>query len=158
MPTLDSNFEADLREAVLDEAEHQLVGRSDNLVFEATQFVRGRLERYGREFDYNVEPIIESFGGVEVDRSPRRLTVRWGWEHEALVYLEFGTSGATIGRDPVLSFIWETNDGPPDWVAEEFEREGDGYRVFLPEVEAAGVRETRAVRDSLANLRREVQS
>jgi hypothetical protein len=155
---LDSSFTADLREAVLDEAEHQLVGRQDNLVFEATQFVRGRLERYGREFDYNVEPIVESFGGVEVDRSPRQLTIRWGWEHEALVYLEFGTSEHTIGGDPVLSFIWEDRHNTPHWVASEYEREDGGYRVFLPEVEVAGVRETRAVRDSLQHLRREVQS
>jgi len=158
MAKLESGFEAVLQETILDDIEHELVGRQDNLVFEATQFVRGRLERYGRKFEYNVQPILDSFGGVEVNRSGARLTVRWGWQHEALVYLEFGTSDHTIDGDPILSFVWEDRHNPPAWVAEQYEREAGGYRVFLPEVEVAGVRETRAVRDSLHHLRREVQA
>ncbi|MFC4549382.1 MULTISPECIES: hypothetical protein [Halorussus] len=155
---LDSSFEDDLREAVLDEAEHELIGKQGNLVHEAVQFTHDRLREYGREFDYRVDSIIDSFGGVEVDRSANRLTIRWGWTHEAMVYLEFGTSDHTIEGDPVLSFVWEERHNPPEWVREEFDQEGNGYRVFLPEVEVAGVKETRAARDALNWLRREVQS
>lgn len=152
---LDSSFEADLREAVLDDAERQLVGERDNLISQAVQRVQGRLERYAREEDYDVGPIIDSFTGVDVDRSDGRLTIRWGWAHPAVKYFEFGTSDHTIKGDPVLSFVWERSEAP-DWVAEEFDREGDGYRVFLPEVEVSGVEETRAIRDSINWLRRAV--
>lgn len=152
---LDSSFEQNLKTAVLDEAEHEFVGRRNNLVFQSIQRAHEILRGYGQEFDYNVEPIINSFGGVEVDRSDDRLTIRWGWQHEASVYLEYGTSDHTVEGNPVLSFVWERRHDPPDWVAREFEAEGDGYRVFLPEVEVAGVEETRFVRDSLNWLRRE---
>lgn len=154
---LDASFEDQLEQAVLDDAEHELVGKQDNLVHQTVQQAHERLREYGREFDYNVEPVIESFGGVDVTRSDDGLTIRWGWEHEASVYLEFGTSEHTIQGDPVLSFVWSREDAP-DWVAEEFDQEGDGYRVFLPEVEVAGVRETRFARHALDWLRREVTS
>lgn len=154
---LDSDFEAGLETALLDDAERQLVGERDNLVSQAVQRVQGRLERYAREADYDVQPIVDSFTGVDVDRSNGRLTIRWGWAHPAVKYFEFGTSDHTIEGDPVLSFIWERSEAP-DWVAEEFDREGDGYRVFLPEVEVTGVQETRAIRDALAWLRREIST
>ncbi|MDS0258570.1 hypothetical protein NDI56_03985 [Haloarcula sp. S1CR25-12] len=152
---LESSFEDDLQEAVLDDVERQLVGERDNLVAQAVQRVQGRLERYAREEDYDVEPIVDSFAGVEVDRSDGQLTIRWGWSHPAVKYFEFGTSDHTVEGDPVLSFVWERSEAP-DWVAEEFDEEGDGYRVFLPEVEVSGVEETRAIRDSINWLRRAV--
>jgi len=155
--SLEASFEDDLREAVLDDVEHQLVGQRDNLIAQAISFVHGRLDRYAREFDYNVEPIKQSLEPVEVQRSDGSITVRFGWSHEAMPYLEFGTSEHTIEGDPILSFVWEERHDPPDWVREEFDAEGDGYRVFLPEVEVAGVKETRAVRDALNMLRRQLQ-
>jgi hypothetical protein len=153
---LAADFEADLRESMLDSVEHELVGKREPIIFAAIQFVRGRLERYARDFDYNVQSVLDSLEPVEVDRGDGQLTVRFGWSHEAFPYIEFGTSDHTIEGDPILSFVWEERHDPPDWVAEEFEREGDGYRVFLPEVEVAGVRETRAVRDAMHWLRREL--
>jgi len=154
---LDAGFEVDLREAVLTDVERALVGTRDNLVFQATQRVRGRLERYAREEDYDVQPLLDSFTGVEVDRTDTSITVRWGYGHPAIEFFEFGTSDHTIDGDPVLSFVWEESEAPA-WVAEEFEAEGDGYRVFLPEVEVSGIKETRAIRDALNWLRREVSS
>jgi len=153
---LEAGFEDSLQEALLDDVEHQLVGERDNLVAQAVSFVHGRLDRYGREFDYRVEPIKQSLRVEAVERSGGSITVRFGWTHEAIVYLEFGTSEHTIEGDPVLSFVWEERHNPPDWVAEEFEQEGDGYRVFLPEVTVAGVKETRAIRDAMHYLRRQM--
>jgi hypothetical protein len=155
--TLGDGFEDDLEAAVLDDAERTLVGERDNLIAQVISRVHGRLDRYAREFNYNIESIKQSLEPVEVDRSGDELTVTFGWSHEAFPYIEFGTSDHTIEGDPVLSFVWETRHDPPEWVAEEFEQEGDGYRVFLPEVEVAGVQETRAVRDALNWLRRELQ-
>ena len=156
MTTLDSSFEADLQAALLDEAETALVGEADNLIAQAISRVHGRLDRYAREFDYNVDPLKQSLEPVDVQRSGRQLTIRFGWSHEAFPYLEFGTPDHTIEGSPVLSFVWEERHNPPDWVREEFDEEGAGYRVFLPEVEVAGIEETRAVRDALNWLRREL--
>jgi len=156
MATLQSDFEDKLREAVLDEAERKLIGERNNAVFQAIQAAHERLRQYAVEFDYDVEPIIDSLAGPEVERSGDSLTIRWGWDHGAAVYLEFGTSEHTVEGNPLLSFVWDADDAP-EWVAREFEREGDGYRVFLPQVEVAGVRETRFVRDSLNALRRNLQ-
>ncbi len=147
---LDSDFEDAAREALLDQAEHELVGKRDSVVFAATQFVRGRLERYAREEDYDVQPILDSFTGVEVDRSGDSLTVRWGYEHPAIEFFEYGTSDHTVEGDPVLAFEFDESEYP--YLAEMFP-EGT---AFLPEVEVAGVEETRAVRDALNWLRREI--
>jgi hypothetical protein len=151
MTTLDRSFEADLRDALLDDVEHELVGERDNLVFQATQRVRGRLERYAREEDYDVQPILDSFTGVEVQRSDNSITVRWGYDHPAIKYFEFGTSDHTVEGDPVLVFGFDAQEYP--YLAEMFP---DGT-AFLPEVEVAGIEETRAIRDALNWLRREVQ-
>jgi len=154
---LASDFTQQAQQALLDDVEQTLVGERDNLVFAATQRVRGRLERYEREFDYNIQPVLDSFTGIDVTRTDNSITVRWGYDHPAIQYFEFGTSEHTIEGDPVLSFVWSREDAP-DWVAEEFDEEGDGYRVFLPEVKVAGVKETRAIRDAMNWLRREVSS
>ncbi|MFC6973649.1 hypothetical protein ACFQL1_01555 [Halomicroarcula sp. GCM10025709] len=152
MTTLNNGFEQDLQKAVLDDAERQLVGSRDNIVFQATQRVRGRPERYAREEDYNVEPILDSFTGAEVDRSGNSITVRWGYDHPAIKYFEFGTSDHTVEGDPVLVFEFDADEYP--YLDDMFP---DGT-AFLPEVEVSGIEETRAIRDALHWLRREVES
>lgn len=153
MTSLENNFERKLREAALDKVEHEVVGKRDNLVHQFVQEAHDRLRAYGERHDYDVEPVIDSLAGPEVTRTERRLEVRIGWDHPAAPYFEFGTSDHTIQGEPVLSFVWED---PPDWVATEFEPEGDGYRVFLPEVEVDGLPKSRFIRDALEWLRREV--
>jgi len=147
---LGSSFEQDLEQAVLDDAERELVGRQDNLVFQAVQQAHDRLRDYAREFDYNVEPVIESFVIEDVDRSGGSITVRWGWEHEASMYFEFGTSDHVVDGDPVLVFEFDAAEYP--YLAEMFP---DGT-AFLPEAEVAGIEETRFARYALDWLRREV--
>lgn len=155
MATLDSSFEDDLREAVLDDVEQKLVGQQGNLVHEAIQQSHEALKDFADQ--YNVEPIFESLEGPNVDRSNNSITVRWEFTHEAAGFFEFGTpDNYQIDGDPVLSFIWED---PPQWVTEEFEQEGDGYRVFFPEVDSgAGIEETRFTRWGLRWLRWQIQS
>ncbi|PHQ44665.1 hypothetical protein DJ68_17340 [Halorubrum sp. C3] len=145
-------------EAALDQAAVEYLG-NDGLISGAIEAAHERLREYAREFDYRIESVIDSLQGPEIiEQSDRHFTIRFGWDHEAAPYLEWGTSDHTIEGDPILSFIWEDRHNPPDWVAEEYEREGGGYRVFLPEVEVAGVRETRFARHALDWLRREVAS
>jgi hypothetical protein len=152
---LEDGFEDALADALLDDAESKLI--DGGIVGEARQAAHDRLRQYADQYDYRVDAIIESFELDTVERSDRTLTIRWGWTHEAAVYFEFGTSDHTIEGDPVLSFIWEERHNPPEWVRENYEREGDGYRVFLPEVEVDGVRETRFARRSLRYLENELR-
>ena len=145
-------------EAALDQAAAEYIG-AGGFIPNAIEEAHERLREYAREFEYRVESVIDSLQGPEIiEQSDRHFRVRFGWDHEAAPYLEWGTSDHTIEGNPILSFIWEDRHDPPDWVAEEYEREGGGYRVFLPEVEVAGVRETRFARHALDWLRREVAS
>jgi hypothetical protein len=148
---LDSSFEGDLQEAILDQAAHELIGKQDNLVHEFIQDVHERLREYGARHDYDVDPIIESLGEPQLDRSGNSLTIRVGWGHEAAVYFEFGTSDHTVDGDPVLVFEFDKQEYP--YLAEMFP---DGT-AFLPDTNPSGLPESRAIRDALNNLRRTIQ-
>ncbi|WP_435175649.1 hypothetical protein [Halorussus sp. AFM4] len=155
---LDSDFEDQLREAVLDEAEHELIGQHNGLVHQAIQRSREALEQFADQYD--VEPILQSLEGPEVDRTDDSITIRWRFSHPAAGYFEFGTPDHyDIEGNPVLSFVW--TDPPADaipWLRENFEREGDGWRVFLPEVDSGeGIKETRFTRRGLRWLRNQLE-
>jgi len=156
MTRLESDFEDKLAETVLDKAERNFYGERDGWAFQFVQRVHDRLRRYGERLDYRVEPIIESFEVVGTSRTDRGLSVKLAWRHEASVYMEFGTTSHEVRGNPVLSFIWEERHDPPDWVRQEYEPEGDGYRVFLPEVEVAGIEKIRQVRTALRWFRNNV--
>ena len=151
---LDSSFEAGLAKAVLDDAEEVLVTGHDPLVFGAIQESHERLREFADQYP-GVDSVIESLVEPEIERTETSLTIRWGWEHEAAPYFEFGTSDHTVDGNPILSFVWDAEDAPA-WVAEEFEREGDGYRVFFGSVDVTGIDETRFVRQAINWLRREL--
>ncbi|GAB6863211.1 hypothetical protein ACFR97_10255 [Haloplanus litoreus] len=160
MATLESSFEAKLRKAMLDEAEHALVGRQANLVFEFVELVHTRLRAYGERHGYDVESTIDSLGEPQVERRRDRLVVAIGWESEQMARWEFGTSDHHVDGDPVLSFVWSGPD-VPQWVRKEFDQARDpsgqfrsGWRVFLPDVDVSGLPESRAIRDAFNGLRR----
>ena len=137
------NFEADAREAVLDELEDYA---REEIAPAVQAHAHDILGAYGQEHDYDVGPIIEA-GETLVERRGDRVVVRWGWPEPA-IYFERGTVDHVVEAKNanVLSFVWKD---PPDWVREEFEPEGDGYRVFLPRVEVSGLPEARFIRDTL---------
>jgi len=158
MATLDSSFETDLREAVLDEAEREFVGRRANLVYQFVELVHTRLRAYGERHGYDVASTIDSLGEPQVERTGDRLTITIGWRSEQMARWEFGTSDHHVDGDPVLSFVWED---PPQWIREEFDQARtsggqfqSGWRVFLPDVDVSGLPESRAIRDALNALRR----
>jgi hypothetical protein len=139
------------RQSLLDGIEATLVGRQGNLVFQSVEQAHGRLERYGqRAGDYDVDPLIDSFAGVDASRSRTGIHIEWSWEHEAFRFLEFGTSDHTVNGDPVLVFAFDESEYP--YLEEMFP---DGV-AFLPDVSVSGLPESRAVRSSLNWLRREV--
>lgn len=150
---LDSDFERDLREAALDNIEAELIGQ-DGLAQQVQTKAHELLRAYGQRHEYKVETLIEA-GEVGVDRQPGRVVARWGWPEPA-IFFERGTVDHAVRAKnaDVLSFIWED---PPRWVREEFDREGDGWRVFLPKTEPSGLPESRFIRDALNWLRRRLQ-
>jgi len=162
---LESGFEQDLEEALLDDAEQRLVGEFDNVIAGFIEAVHRNLRAYAARHGYDVESTIESLATPEVTRTGGRVEILVGWESDQMARWEFGTSDHHIDGDPVLSFVWADNDkrgaDPPQWVREEFDRARDaqgrfqsGWRVFLPEVEVRGLPESRAIRDGMHALRR----
>ncbi|MFD1512460.1 hypothetical protein [Halomarina rubra] len=149
---LSRGFEADLEQVLLDEV-WEAVDGPDGLAQQIVDRSHEVLRAYGTRHDYDVESVIDSMVGPTVDRHAYVIVARYGWEHPAAPHFAFGSSNHTVDGNPILSFIWED---PPDWIAQEFEQEGDGYRVFLPEVEVSGLPESRFIREGLQWLRREV--
>lgn len=150
---LSRDFERQLETAALDTAEQRLVDDRGNAIFQAVQRSHEVLRSVGATEDYDVEPIIESLGPVERERTARRLTVRWGWTHEAAPFFEFGTRPHTVDGDPVLAFRWE--DAPPE-IREQF---ADTFPVvFFQSVDVAGIAETAFVRAGLDYLRSQLRT
>nr|WP_244995677.1 hypothetical protein [Halomicroarcula pellucida] len=138
------------RQALLDDIEHKLVGERNNLVFRSVRQAHEQLESYASTNDYHVDPLIESFAGVDVARDRTSIHAEWSWSHEAMPFWEFGTSDHTVDGDPLLVFEFDKSEYPG--LAEMF----PGGTAFLPQTEPTGLPESRAVRDSLNWLRREV--
>jgi hypothetical protein len=169
MATLNSGFEGDLEEALLDDAETRLVGEFDNLVARLIEIIHTELRAYADRHGYDVESTIASLATPEVTRSGGRIEVLVGWESEQMARWEFGTSAHTIDGNPILSFVWtddnKRGDDPPQWVREEFDQARDsegqfrsGWRVFLPEVTVDGLPESRAIRDGIRAFRQVIES
>jgi len=149
--TLSSDFESELREATLDsvgdaEIDDRLRGR-----------IRDLLTDYQTRHDYNLDAVVDAVR-VETDRSGNTVTYTAHLPHPSFLF-EMGTSDHVITPTDaeVLSFVWERRHDPPQWVREQYEREGDGWRVFLPKVEVSGLPEGRFVRGALDALRRELE-
>ena len=138
------------RRKFLDGAYDALVGARGNLVFQAIDEAHEQLESYGSENDYRVESIIDSFDGVEAERTRDEITASWHWTHRAAEFYEFGTSDHTVDGDPLLVFEFDAEKYP---YLDEMFPEGT---AFLPQTHPSGLPEARWVRDSLNWLRREV--
>ena len=148
------------RGSFLDSVYETLVGARGNLVYQTISQAHDNLAAFGRRNDYHWQPLRDSFSGVDASRSRRGVMAAWHWEHEAAIYLEFGTSDHTIRGSPVLAFVWED---APSGVKDRFSQARDaggrfqsGTQVFFSEVEVSGLPEGRWLRDSLQWLRREV--
>jgi hypothetical protein len=149
-----SDFQEDLGDVLVEEAIDHLMA-DGGPVEQAIEQSHEILRAYGQRNDYSVDSIIESLQEPEVERTANGFRIRWGWEAEHAPYFEWGTSDHVVDGDPILSFVWSREDAPA-WVAEEFEPEGDGYRVFFPQTEPSRLPEARFARSVLDFLRREV--
>lgn len=151
MTTLDNSFERNLREAMLDEVEQRV---RDEFLPLLEQHITERLEMYGSEHDYNVDALVAAIR-TSTRRTGRGVEAVVELPHPAYLF-ETGTVAHAIEarNADVLSFVWERRHDPPQWVRDEFDQEGDGWRVFLPRVEVSGLPEGRFVRDALHDIRR----
>ena len=157
MASLDSDFEDELESALLDDVVDSFTSEGGP-IWRAVEHSHEVLTEYGREHDYDVAPVIEALSDPAITREQGRVTAYWGWHHPAAPHFEFGTSAHTVDGNPVLSFVW--SDPPADavqWLEENFEREGDGWRVFLPKTNPSGLPESRFVREGLTRARRLIQ-
>ncbi|QLG47896.1 hypothetical protein [Natrinema halophilum] len=148
--TASASFSMGGPKPLIDDAEHRLVGQQGSLIFAAVRVSHGTLRSYASRTDYDAEPIIDSFAGVDVDRTDTGITVTWEWDHPAAVYFNAGTSDHTIEGDPVLAFVFDESEYPG--LAEMF----PGGTAFLPEVDVSGLPESRFVQAGLEWLRQEV--
>jgi hypothetical protein len=149
--SLSNNFEAELREATLNSVEEAEI--DDRL----RERIRELLTDYQTRHDYHLDAVVDAVR-VETDRSGDTVTYTAHLPHPSFLF-EMGTSDHVITPTDadVLSFVWERRHDPPQWVREQYEREGDGWRVFLPKVEVSGLPEGRFVRGALDELRRELE-
>ena len=152
---LASDFERQLREALLDDIQEQMLA-DDGPVWGAVERSHEILEEYGRRHDYDVGPVIEALAEPSVTRKADRVVAYWGWFHPAAPHFEFGTSDHVVDGDPVLTFIWEDAPAAIHEMFPDTQRVNGDPRVFLPSVEVAGLPESRFVRTGVAWLRREV--
>lgn len=152
---LNSDFEDDLQEALLDDVKQRA---RNEIAPDLKARIQRLLREYGARHEYDVRALVDAVR-VSVEREAGTVRIRAELPDPSLLF-EVGTVDHVVeAREAdVLSFIWERRHDPPEWVREEFEREGDGWRVFLPKVEVAGLPEGRFVRDALAEMRRELES
>ena len=151
MAELESGFEDGLRKAVLDDVEQ----RTRNELGPALRDgIADLLDSYASRHDYQLGRVIDGVT-FHVSRGSRSVSLEV-WLPDPAHLFETGTDAHEVTGDP-LAFIWERRHDPPDWVKEEYDREGDGWLVFLPEVEVAGIPEGRFVRDGLNQFRRRLE-
>lgn len=138
--TLERGFEDDLREAVLADVEQTL---RDEIGPELKRAARENFEDYAATNDYDIGHIWQEAAGPMVEATADGVSVRIEWP-ELTALFEFGVSPHTIEGNPVLHFYWEAKD---QWVTTESVEWGS---------ETGGIPESRAIRDALRSIRREV--
>ena len=152
----DSSFEDHLKASLLDRLETYA---RDEFAPTLEQHLRERIEMYGQRNDYDVSILLAGLT-VDVERDDDSISVRTRLPHPAYLF-ETGTVAHRIEATDadVLSFVWERDarTPPPQWVREEFEEEGDGWRVYFQSVEVSGLPEGRFLRDTLHWARRQLE-
>ena len=139
---LDSSFEANLRETLLDDVE-QKVRREIGPTLKET--AKENWQAYASENDYDIGHIWEDAEGPFVERTRDGVKLRIEWPGLTALF-EFGVSPHTIEGNPLLHFYWAAKD---QWITTESVNWGS---------ETGGIPESRAIRDALNWLRRELAS
>lgn len=146
MTTLDADFEDQLAEAMLDDAEEQ----AEEIGAEFKDTAEQNFRAYASRNDYDISHIWEDVEGPTVTRSSRAVTIELIWPELSAIF-EFGADPHTISGD--LAFFWESPpqgtrpDGAPSFVQTQTVNWGSV---------TGGINESRSIRNALAELRREL--
>jgi len=160
MTTLESSFEDDLSEAVLDDVWRKASGIEKLLMFTAEQNWR----QYASENGYDIDHIWQD-AESSIERGANAITIRGKWPFSA--QFEFGVDPHVIEANDAdfLAFPW------PEKRGEEFGNTGKNFEevfedtwpvVFFPKVnwgsETGGIPKARAIRDMLREIRGELRA
>jgi hypothetical protein len=140
MASLERSFERKAEEAVLDDLEDQA---REEIGPDLLARAQAKWIAYAAEHGYSIEHIWQD-AELSVERTRRGVTIRIEWP-ELTALFEFGVRPHTIDGDPLLHFYWEEAD---QWVQTESVEWGS---------ETGGIPESRAIRDSLTETRRDLQ-
>lgn len=106
MTTLESSFEADFEQAILDDVEAKAEDIGEGLRETANDNWRA----YASQQGYDLDHIIDSVEGPTVSRGATSVSIRLRWGGLANLY-EYGVSPFTLEGSPLLQFFW---DSPPE--------------------------------------------
>jgi hypothetical protein len=137
---LESGFEDNLREAILDDVEETL---QEEIGPALIQTAEENWKSYAQANGYDIEHIWQDVEGPLVERSGDSIQLRIEWPELTALY-EFGVSPHTIEGNPLLHFYYEKIG---QWVTTESVEWGS---------DTGGIPESRAIRDSMNWLRRAV--
>ena len=146
---LAADFEADLREAVLDDVEQTL---RDEIGPRLETVARENWQDYASRHGYDIDHIWTDAEGPFVDRDGDSVSLRLEWPGLTALF-EFGVDPHTIEGDPLLEFEWQSPPegtrppGAPEYIVAEEVNWGSV---------TGGISESRAIRDALNWLRREM--
>lgn len=138
MTTLEADFEAKLRGALLADAERLLREEYGPLLKQAAE---ARFRTYASGNGYDIEHVWEDASEPTIETRGDTVAVRIEWPALTALF-EFGVSPHTISGDPLLHFYWEEKD---TWVKTEEVDWGS---------ETGGIPEARAIRGALSEIRR----
>lgn len=142
--TLDSGFESDLREAVLDDVE---TTARDEIGPRLETLARQNWKAYAARNGYDIDHIWED-AELSVTRDDSSVSIRVEWPGLTALF-EWGVDPHTIEGSPLLSFVWE---GPPEGTRPP----GAPEHVVADEVNwgsvTGGIPEARAIRDAIDEL------
>lgn len=142
MVKLERQFEAQLREALLQQAERQLREKVGPALIETA---REHWQEYAAANDYDIDHVWEDVEGPIVERDGDSVRLRVEWP-ELTALFEFGVSPHTIEGDPLLHFYWAEKD---QWVQTESVEWGS---------ETGGIPRAGAIQAALRTVRGDLRS
>lgn len=135
---LDSSFEDDLKEALLEDIEQTLQEEYGPQLIETA---RENWQAYASRNGYDIDHIWEDVEGPIVERDGDSIVLRLEWPGLTALF-EWGVAPHTIQGNPYLHFYWDRID---QWIKTEEVNWGS---------ETGGIPASRAIRNAMADIRR----
>lgn len=135
---LGSDFEDDLREAVLDDIERRL---REEIGPQLEEIARENWKAYASQNGYDIDHIWEDAEGPHIERDEDSISLRLEWPGLTALF-EFGVSPHTIEGNPLLHFYYDRID---QWITTDEVNWGSV---------TGGIPESRAIRNAMADIRR----